>query len=120
MREFSPNYTAGETDLDQFISWGKDADIIDKSEPLFSHLGSASRTHVIFEVEADDADVVTYDPAWINGEVRRFCTSGCYSHFPKTSIIMALVPSKDATEALKPEIEILGRMNTPKELQSLF
>ena len=63
-------------------------------------VGLASRSYVVFKVEVDETDVAAYESVCINGEVRRFFTSGGYSHFAEKSIIRALVPSKDATETL--------------------
>ena len=113
MREFSPDYTAAKTGLDRFVSWGKDSNFIGKSATLSERRQGAKRTLVVFEVEADDADVVAYEPVWINGEVRGFCTSGGYSHFAQKSIAMALIARSDATETLQAEIEILGKSITP-------
>ena len=79
----------------------KNSDFIGKSAVLSKGLQGAKRTHVVFEVEADDADVVAYEPVWINGEVRGFCKSGGYSHFAQKSIAMALIPSSNATENLQ-------------------
>ena len=53
--------------------------------------GSA-RALVAFEVDAEDADVVAYEPVWIDGAVKEFCTSGGYSHYAEKSIALALVP----------------------------
>ena len=62
MREFSPDYTAAETGFDQFISWGKDSDFIGGSEALFEPRQGAKRTLVVFQVQADDADVIAFQP----------------------------------------------------------
>ena len=69
-----------------------------------------------FNVDADDGDVVAYEPVWIDGEVKGFRTSGGYSHFVQKSIATALVPSKDTTEKLEAEIEILSKMCHAKRI----
>jgi len=90
MREFSPDYTAAETGLDRFISFKKNVDFI-------------------------GPDVWGYEPVWINGAVKGFCTSGGYSHHTDTSIALALVPSDwDADTA---EIELMGKMRPARRLR---
>ncbi|MGB1236329.1 MAG: glycine cleavage T C-terminal barrel domain-containing protein, partial [Planktomarina sp.] len=68
-----------------------------------------ARTLVTFEVAAEDADVVGYEPVFIDDQVQGFCTSGGYSHTAGKSIAYALVPRALATEDLTCEIEILGK-----------
>ncbi len=61
-------------------------------------------------MEAADADVQGYEPVWIDGEVKGFCTSGGYSHHAGKSIALALIPRELAEDGLTAEIEILGEM----------
>ncbi|NCQ25626.1 MAG: aminomethyl transferase family protein, partial [Roseovarius sp.] len=68
----------------------------------------AARRLVAFEVDALDADVNGYEPVWIEGAVRGFCTSGGYSHHAGKSIALALIPTDQARDGLPAEIEILG------------
>ena len=98
MREFSPDYTAAETGLDRFISWGKEVEFIGKAAAVRERQNGSDRKLVVFEVDTDDADVVAYEPVWINGQVKGFCTSGGYSHYAQKSIAMALVPSECITD----------------------
>jgi len=120
MREFSPDYTAAETGLDRFISWGKEVDFIGKAAAIRERQNGSDRKLVVFEVDTDDADVVAYEPVWINGQVKGFCTSGGYSHYAQTSIAMALVPSECITDTLEAEIEILGKMYSAKRITAPF
>jgi dimethylglycine dehydrogenase len=110
LREFSPDYTAGETGMDRFISWKKDTDFIGKSAALAEKEACSERALVAFEVDADNADVVAYEPVWIDGDVKGSCTSGGYSHFAEKSIALALVPRENAVDGQQAEIEILGQM----------
>ena len=110
LREFSPDYTAGETGMDRFISWKKDTDFIGKSAAIAEREAGSVRALVAFEVEAEDADVVAYEPVWIDGLVKVFCTSGGYSHYADKSIALALVPREHAVDGQEAEIEILGQM----------
>ena len=120
MREFSPDYTAAETGLDRFISWGKEVDFIGKAAAIRERQNGSDRKLVVFEVDTDDADVVAYEPVWINGQVKGFCTSGGYSHYAQKSIAMALVPSECITDTLEAEIEILGKMYSAKRITAPF
>ena len=110
LREFSPDYTAGETGMDRFIYWKKDADFIGKSAALAEKEAGSERALVAFEVDADNADVVAYEPVWIDGDVKGFCTSGGYSHYAEKSIALALVTRENAVDGQQAEIEILGQM----------
>ncbi|MEK9642062.1 MAG: FAD-dependent oxidoreductase [Paracoccaceae bacterium] len=120
MREFSPDYTAAETGLDRFISWGKEVEFIGKAAAVRERQNGSDRKLVVFEVDTDDADVVAYEPVWINGQVKGFCTSGGYSHYAQKSIAMALVLSECITDTLEAEIEILGKMYSAKRITTPF
>jgi len=108
LREFSPDYTAAETGIDRFINWSKNVDFIGRAAAEAERQTPPDRRLAMFEVEAEDADVVGYEPVFINGEVEGFCTSGGYSHHQEKSFAFALVPRDVADEGLKAEIEILG------------
>ena len=108
LREFSPDYTPGETGMDRFIAWRKNTDFIGRAAAEAERAQGAARTLVAFEVEAEDADANGYEPVWIDGEVQGFCTSGGYSHHAGKSIALALIPTERAQGGLEAEIEILG------------
>ena len=116
LSEFSPDYTAAETGLDRFISFRKPVDFIGRSAAEAERLTTPERQLVIFEVDALDADIVAYEPVFINGTVQGFCTSGGYSHHAEKSIAFALVPRAAVTDHLQAEIEILGQLRPAKRL----
>ena len=116
LSEFSPDYTAAETGLDRFISFRKPVDFIGRSAAEAERLTTPERQLVIFEVDAPVADVVAYEPVFINGTVQGFCTSGGYSHHAEKSIAFALVPRAAVTDDLQAEIEILGQLRPAKRL----
>ncbi|MGB2440953.1 GcvT family protein [Planktomarina sp.] len=116
LSEFSPDYTAAETGLDHFISFRKPVDFIGRSAAEAERLTPPERQLVIFEVDALDADVVAYEPVFINGTVQGFCTSGGYSHHAEKSIAFALVPRAAVTDDLQAEIEILGQLRPARRL----
>ena len=107
LREFSPDYTAAETGIDRFIQWSKNEDFIGRAVAEAERASPPARKAMVFEVAAEDADVVAYEPIFIDGAVRGFCTSGGYSHHTGKSIAFGLVP-RDTPEDAEVEIEILG------------
>jgi dimethylglycine dehydrogenase len=108
LSEFSPDYTAAETGLDRFISFRKDVDFIGRAAAEAERDAGPSRKLCAFEVDADDADVVAYEPIWLDGAVVGFCTSGGYSHHAQKSVALGFVPVERAQKGLEVEIEILG------------
>jgi dimethylglycine dehydrogenase len=110
LNEFSPDYTAAETGLDRFISFKKNTDFIGRAAAERERAAGAKRSLCAFEVDALDADVVAYEPIWLDGKVQGFCTSGGYSHYAGKSIALGFVPSNRAEEGLEVEIEIMGQM----------
>jgi dimethylglycine dehydrogenase len=114
--EFSPDYTAAETGMDRFVSYGKDAEFIGKAATLAERETGPARQLCAFEVDAEDADVVAYEPIWIDGKVVGFCTSGGYSHYAEKSIALGFVPTGQITDDLSVQIEILGKMCSARRL----
>jgi len=110
LNEFSPDYTAAETGLDRFISFKKNTDFIGRKAAEHERATGAKRTLCAFEVDALDADVVAYEPIWLDGKVQGFCTSGGYSHYAGKSVALGFVPADRAQEGLEVEIEIMGQM----------
>ena len=112
--EFSPDYTAGETGIDRFISWKKPNHFIGREPAEQEKEAGSARKLCVFEVEADDTDVNAYEPIWLDGKVQGFCTSGGYSHHTGKSIAFGFVPTDRAVEGLEVEIEILGHMRAAR------
>ena len=110
LSEFSPDYTASETGMDRFISFKKNTDFIGRSVAEAERANPPARILATFEVDADDADVVGYEPVFIDGKVQGFCTSGGYSHHQCKSIAMALIPREHALAGKQVEIEIMGQL----------
>ena len=110
LSEFSPDYTAAETGLDRFISFKRNVDFIGRAAAEAERTTPPARQLVAFEVDANDADVVAYEPVFIDGAVQGFCTSGGYSHYAQKSIALALIPRENAVAGQKAQIEILGKL----------
>lgn len=115
-REFSPDYTAAETGMDRFISFKKTGDFIGRALAEAERATPPDRMLVTFVVDADDADVVAYEPVFIAGQVQGFCTSGGYAHHTGTSIAFALVPRAAATDDMVVEIEIMGQRRPARRI----
>ncbi|MCF1709976.1 FAD-dependent oxidoreductase [Tabrizicola sp. J26] len=107
-REFSPDYTPCETGLDRFIRWNKEADWIGKAAATAEKAAGPKRKLCCFIVDAKDADVVAWEPIWLDGAVVGFCTSGGFSHTTGKSVAMGFLPADRAVAGTKCEIEILG------------
>ncbi|WP_347309830.1 GcvT family protein [Defluviimonas sp. SAOS-178_SWC] len=107
-REFSPDYFPGETGIDRFIRWNKPAEWIGKAPALKEKAEGPKRRSCAFVVEAEDADVVAYEPIWVGDKVVGFCTSGGYSHWSGQSVAMGFLPVDLIRDGLEAEIEILG------------
>ena len=120
LSEFSPDYTPAETGMDRFVAFNKGADFIGRSAVEAERQSGAARKLVIFEVDADDADAVGYEPVWIDGEVKGFCTSGGYSHTAQKSIALALVDGASLSDDLEAKIEILGDMRPARRIHQML
>ncbi len=120
-REFSPDYTPCETGLDRFIRWNKDADWFGKAAATAEKAAGPTRRLVSLVVEAADADVVAWEPIWLDGEVVGFCTSGGFSHFTGLSVAQGFLPADRIVDGLAVEVEILGERRAAKvHLAPLF
>jgi dimethylglycine dehydrogenase len=107
-REFSPDYTPCETGLDRFIRWNKPVEWIGKAPAMAEKAAGPKRRLVSFVVEATDADVVAWEPIWLDGDVVGFCTSGGFSHYTGLSVAQGFLPADKVADGLAVEIEILG------------
>jgi dimethylglycine dehydrogenase len=107
-REFSPDYTPAETGLDRFIRWNKPADWIGRAAATAEKAAGPKRRLASFIVDATDADVVAWEPIWMDGAVVGFCTSGGYSHTTGKSVAMGFLPEGQIADGAEVEIEILG------------
>jgi glycine cleavage system aminomethyltransferase T len=110
LSEFSPDYTAAETGIDRFVDFHKTTDFIGRHAANAERDTPPDRVLATFEVDADDADVVAYEPVFIVGAVQGFCTSGGYSHHLGKSIAMALIPRAHAVHGVQAKIEIIGQL----------
>ena len=106
-REFGPDYTPAETGLDRFIRWQK-GDFIGRAAAEAERAHGPARRLVQMVVAARDADVVAWEPIWLDGAVVGFCTSGGFSHHTGQSVAHGFVPADRVQDGLAVQIEILG------------
>ena len=116
LSEFSSDYTPAETGLDKFINFKKDYEFIGRHASYFEHINGTERQLCVFEVEADDADVVGYEPISLRDKVVGFCTSGGFSHHTGKSIAFGFLPTSEINDNTEVQIEIMGRQKPAKIL----
>ncbi len=114
--EFCPDYTPAETGMDRFMAYDKAANYIGKAAALADRKSGATRKLCYFEVDANGADVIGYEPIWLGGKVAGFCTSGGFSHYTGKSIAYGFIPTGKIKSGLEVEIEILGEMRPAKRI----
>ncbi|MCV6591522.1 MAG: FAD-dependent oxidoreductase [Silicimonas sp.] len=115
-REFSPDYSVGECGLDRFVAFGKQSDFIGRAAAERERETGPARRLVTFQVEAEEADVVGWEPIWKDGAVIGFCTSGGYAHWSDVSLAFGLVEAAHLQPEMEVEIEILGEMRRARRL----
>ena len=108
MAEFRPDYTPAETGLDRFISFKKN-DFIGREAVMAERKAPPARRLTTFLVDADDADVVAYEPIFDGEQVLGFCTSGGYAHYSQKSVAIGFLPRERIHDGAEFEIEILGQ-----------
>ena len=117
-REYSQDYTAAETGLDRFISFGKSADFVGRAAAEAERATGAHRVLVAYDVDAADADVVAWEPVWSEEEVIGYCTSGGFAHWSGKSVALALISRDRYDTAQEVEIEILGDRRTARRMNA--
>jgi dimethylglycine dehydrogenase len=118
--EFSPDYMPAETGMDRFMSYDKPIDYIGKAAALAERDAGPTRKLCFFEVDANGADVIGYEPIWLDGKVIGFCTSGGFSHYTGKSIAYAFVPTGTIKPDLEVQVEILGEMRQAKRIETVL
>ena len=107
-REFTPDYTPAETGLDRFVRFNKPVDFIGKAAAAAEKASGPKKRLASFVVDALDADVVAWEPIWLDGSVVGWCTSGGFSHWTGQSVAQGFLPPERIEDGLAVEIEVLG------------
>ncbi|HSS64157.1 MAG TPA: glycine cleavage T C-terminal barrel domain-containing protein, partial [Gammaproteobacteria bacterium] len=109
LREYKPEYTPAETDMDFFVAHDKE-DFIGREAALAARDEPPKRTLATLVVDAADADVWGDEPIFRDGEIVGYVTSGGYGHYVERSIALGFVPRELKREGERFEIEILGEL----------
>ena len=107
MREYRPDYRPAETGLDRFVDFRRN-DFIGRDAVMKDRDTAPARRLACFIVEADDADVVAYEPIFDGDNVLGFCTSGGYAHWSGRSVALGFLPRERIADGAEFSIEILG------------
>jgi dimethylglycine dehydrogenase len=107
LKEYKPDYTAAETGLDRFVSFGKN-DFVGRDAATRERDHPPGRRLCTLVVDARDADVWADEPIWKDGKVVGFVTSGGYAHASEKSVALGFVPAEMVEDGAEFDIEILG------------
>lgn len=108
-RDFRPDYTVGETGLDAFVDFTKNADFAGRAAALAEKEKGPARRFSVFVVDAGDADVVGYEVILHEGKPVGHVTSGGFGHWVGKSIACGYVPAELARDGAAFAIDILGQ-----------
>ncbi|MFT7533614.1 MAG: dimethylglycine dehydrogenase, partial [Gammaproteobacteria bacterium] len=108
LREFRPDFSPVETQLDRFVAYKKAADFIGKEAVLTAKAKGPERMQCTFIVDANEADAWADEPIWYDDKVVGFVTSGGYAHYSKKSVALGFLPTELIKEGQQVDIEILG------------
>ena len=98
-REFTPDFTAGESGLSRFVDFEKNAPFIGREAALRERDLGVSRRLVLLEITVEDADAWRYEPIWFGEKYVGFVTSGAYGHVVEKSLALGYVSSNVASHA---------------------
>jgi len=107
-RDFRPDYTPGETGLDRFIDFSKNADFVGKAAASKEKETGPTRRFVTLVVDAPHADVVGYEVILRDREPVGHVTSGGFGHWVGKSLAVGYVPAELARDGTEFSIDILG------------
>ncbi len=105
--EYRPIYDPFECGLDRFVAADKPVDFIGKTA-LQSSRQNRKMSLRTFIVDVENADPVSDEPIYHNGEVKGWVSSGGLAHGSGVSVALGYVPAEIADEAAGWEIELIG------------
>ena len=98
-REFTPDFTAGESGLSRFVDFEKSGGFVGRDAALREREAGVSRRLVLLEIETEDADAWRYEPIWFGEKYVGFVTSGSYGHAVAKSLALGYVSGDVASRA---------------------
>jgi dimethylglycine dehydrogenase len=111
--EYRPIYTPIECGLDRFVNTNKEENFIGKKALAEGRPNQDVRL-CTFVVDVDQADAVSDEPIYFNGEVKGWVTSAGFAHASNVSVALGYVPAEIAGEQDGWEIEIIGKRHKAK------
>lgn len=114
--DLSPDYTAYEAGLGNFVDCDKPA-FIGRDACIDMRGQQGRETLVTFEIDADKADAWGDEPVWLAGETVGYITSGGYGACTRKSLAMGYVRADCVDPAASYTVEILGQQR-PAILQT--
>jgi dimethylglycine dehydrogenase len=106
--DFRPDFTPGESGLDAFVAFDKEADFVGKRAALEERAAGPKKKLVTLVVNTKDVDCVADEPIFHDGACVGYVTSGGYGHWLKKSLALGYVPTALAKDGTKLQIELLG------------
>ena len=106
--DFRPDFTAAESGLDAFISWGKD--FIGKEAAEKEKREGTKQKLVTLTIESEEIDVSNDEAILKNEEPIGYISSGGYAHYVKKSVALGYVPIEHSKPRTKLQVEILGEI----------
>ncbi len=110
--EFMQAYTPGETGMDRWIAWDKEAQFVGKAGATAErNAGKESLKQILVTLTIDNAQAECsgYEPLWNNdGQRVGMTTSGGYGHSVDQSLAMALIQPAYAVPGTELKTHIVG------------
>ncbi len=111
--EYRPIYDPVECGLDRFVAADKPVDFIGKTA-LQSSRQNRKMSLRTFIVDVENADPVSDEPIYHNGEVKGWVSSGGFAHGSGVSVALGYVPAEIADETEGWEIELIGERRSAR------
>jgi len=105
-REFSPDYVPVMSGMARFVAYDK-GDFIGRDAALRDRDAVPSKSLVLLEVTAEDADAAGYEPIWLEQKMVGFVTSGGYGHCAGKSLAMGYLQT-DLIDSDNLQVSIVG------------
>jgi dimethylglycine dehydrogenase len=107
-KDFRPDYTPGETGLDIFIDFTKNADFVGRAAATAEKATGPKRRFVTMVVDAPHADVTGYEVILRDGKSVGNVTSGAFGHWVGKSLAAGYVQVDCANDGQELFIDVLG------------
>ena len=114
-REFSPDYTPGMNEMQQFVDYEK-ADFIGRDAALADREKTPVHQLVSMEIQVDNADAMGFEPIFNGTEKVGYITSGGYGYRTEKSLAKAYLLTEHIDPSAAYEVLILGERKSARLL----